>query len=251
MTQAIPPVTVIIPCHNEAAGLPTLFDRLLQMRANPAMADWRFLFVDDGSSDDTLTLLIEAERCFKWIEVVHDPVNRGLGAALRTGFTYAASPIVCSMDSDCTYPPERLPELTALIEGGLDLTTASAWHPDAAAAEGNQLRLFLSRSVSRAYKILVGQDVHTFTCLFRAYRREVLERVRFHFDGFAAVAEIMLAAMRAGYRIAEVPIPLEQRRFGESKLKVSDAVLAHCALLAMATVHSGLSAVRHGEEDAR
>jgi dolichol-phosphate mannosyltransferase len=237
MNLRVAPVTVIVPVHNEAAGLPALFDRLGQMHARKATADWRFVFVDDGSNDDTLALLIETARRHRWIEVVHEPDNQGLGAALRTGFAYTASPIVCSMDSDCTYPPERLPELTALIEKGIDLTTASAWHPDARPAEGGRLRLCLSRTASKVYKFLVGQDVYTFTCLFRAYRREVLERVQFHSDGFAAVAEIMLGAMHAGYRIAEVPIPLEQRRYGESKLKISDAIFAHATLMTLAALH--------------
>src|SRR5262249_10636616 len=86
---------------------------------------------------------------------------------------------------------------------------------------------------SRIYKALVGQDVYTFTCLFRAYRREVVERICFHADGFSGVAELMLRALLAGYRIAEVPMRLEPRRFGESKLRIADAVLAHMVLLTM------------------
>jgi len=229
----IAPVTVIVPCHNEEAGLPQLFTRLRDMHAKPDMAEWRFLFVDDGSTDDTLGLLLREERQSPWIEVVRNPGNLGLGAALRTGVACTASPVVCSMDSDCTYPPERLPELTALIDRGFDLATASAWHPENTVIEGNQLRLFLSRTVSQTYKWLVGQDVYTFTCLFRACRRELFERIRIYSDGFASVAEMMLGAMRAGYKIAEVPMPIEPRRYGESKLKVSDAVMTHAMLLSL------------------
>ena len=83
--------------------------------------------------------------------------------------------------------------------------------------------------MSGIYKQLIGQDVHTFTCLFRAYRRSVLERISFRGDGFSAVAEIFLRAMLEGYVVREVPMPLERRRFGESKLKVSDAVPRTCA----------------------
>jgi len=87
--------------------------------------------------------------------------------------------------------------------------------------------------VSALYKLLIGQDVYTFTCLFRAYRRDSIQGIRFRSNGFAAVAEMMLRAMLAGYRVAEVPMRLESRRFGESKLKVSDAIVAHCRLLLM------------------
>lgn len=226
------PVTVIIPCYNEEAGLPMLLARLRAMHAQRALAAWRYLFVDDGSTDDTFAALLRAQRDDPWIEVLHHADNMGLGAAVRTGFAHARSPIVCTIDSDCTYPPERLPELTALVANGTHIATASTWHPDAAVSY-HAFRLFLSRSLSRVYKFMVGEDVFTFTCLFRAYRREVIERIGFRANGFAAVAEIMLRATLNGYRIAEVPMPVERRRYGESKMKVREAVLSHVGLLSV------------------
>jgi dolichol-phosphate mannosyltransferase len=165
--------------------------------------------------------------------VVRHHENLGLGAALRTGFEHVQSPVVCTIDSDCTYPPEKLPELAALVHRGSEIVTASAWHPESAAAEGSRLRLQLSRMVSALYKLLIGQDVYTFTCLFRAYRRETVQRIHFRSNGFAAVAEMMLRAILSGCQVAEVPMQLESRRFGESKLKVSDAIIAHCRLLVL------------------
>ncbi|HXQ21239.1 MAG TPA: glycosyltransferase family 2 protein [Candidatus Acidoferrales bacterium] len=232
-TRDNPPVTVIVPCLNEEAGLPALLARLRRMRLETRADDWHFLFVDDGSSDGTFTELLRAARDESWIEVVRHPENLGLGAALRTGFDHARSPILCTIDSDCTYPPERLLELTGLIERGAEIVTASAWHPESDEAQGSGFRLLLSRTVSKVYKLLIGQDVYTFTCLFRAYRRDVVRGMRFRADGFAAVAEIMLRAILAGRRIAEVPIPLERRRYGESKLRISDAVMAHMGLLTL------------------
>jgi dolichol-phosphate mannosyltransferase len=226
------PVTVIIPCYNEEAGLPFLVERLRKMRTRTA-TDWHFLFVDDGSSDGTFASLLRCAQTEEWMEVVRHPENLGLGAALRTGFAHARSPIVCTIDSDCTYPPEKLPELTALAEEGAQIVTASAWHPESASAEGSAIRLWLSRMVSGLYKILIGQDVYTFTCLFRAYRTESVRRIRFRSSGFAAVAELMLRAMLSGYSVREVPMRLESRRFGESKLKVGDAIMAHVRLLLM------------------
>lgn len=236
-------VTVIIPCYNEEAGLPVLLERLRAMHAAPGLAAWRYLFVDDGSNDGTFAALLRAQRADRWIEVLRHPDNMGLGAALRTGFAHARSPIVCTIDSDCTYPPERLPELTALLGAGTHIATASAWHPAVVDSSIHGFRLFLSRSLSRIYKLMVGEDVYTFTCLFRAYQREVIEQVRFRSNGFAAVAEIMVRALLSGYRIAEVPMPVEYRKYGESKMKVREAVLAHVGLLgvtAMAVVSQRL-----------
>ncbi|MCC6766458.1 MAG: glycosyltransferase family 2 protein [Deltaproteobacteria bacterium] len=242
-TDSTAPVTVIVPCYNEEAGLPFLLERLRKMRARNA-GDWHFLFVDDGSSDGTFGALLRAAQDEGWIEVVRHPENLGLGAALRTGFDHARSPIVCSIDSDCTYPPEKLPELAALVSDGAQIVTASAWHPESADAEGSSIRLWLSRMVSGLYKILIGQDVYTFTCLFRAYQTEAVRRIRFRSSGFAAVAEIMLRAMLSGQRVSEVPMRLESRRFGESKLKVGDAVMAHVRLLLMTAFMVGARQAR-------
>jgi len=242
--HTIPNVTVVVPCFNEEAGLPSLLARLRAMRIGRA-AGWQFLFVDDGSTDDTFGSLLRAARDESWVSVLRHHENRGLGAALRTAFANTESPIICTIDSDCTYPPERLPELTALIEAGADIATASAWHPSATnVSEGSRIRLLLSRQVSGIYKQLIGQDVHTFTCLFRAYRRQVLQRIAFRGDGFSAVAELFLKAMLAGCVVREVPMPLEKRRFGESKLKVSDAVLAHAHLITLTTLAVGARQAR-------
>lgn len=227
-----PPVTVIVPCYNEREGLPTLLARLAALQQDGGHG-WQVLFVDDGSADETFSHLLGSVRRAPWAKVLRHPTNLGLGAALRTGFAYSSSPVVCTIDSDCTYPPERLPELVALVQSGADIATASAWHPSSRAAEGNPVRIALSRAVSGLYKLLIGQDVHTFTCLFRAYRRDALERIRFRSDGFAAVAEIMLRGMLSGYRVREVPMQLEVRRFGESKLKLGDAIVAHATLLTL------------------
>ena len=233
-----PPVTIVVPCYNEQEGLPHLVERLDALQQNGGRG-WEVLFVDDGSADHTFAGLLGSVRRKPWAKVLRHPTNQGLGAALRTGFQYVESPVVCTIDSDCTYPPERLPELVALLDDG-EIATASAWHPSSQRAQGSRVRLGLSRGVSRLYQFLIGQDVHTFTCLFRAYRRDALQRIRFRSNGFAAVAEIMLRGMLAGYRVRELPMRLESRRYGESKLKVGDAVMAHVSLLTLtATLVAG------------
>lgn len=243
--QQTAPVTVIVPCFNEEAGLPTLLGRLRAMRSHDAAHDWHVLFVDDGSTDETFTALLRAAGDEPWIEVVRHHENLGLGAALRTGFTCTHSPIVCTIDSDCTYPPERLPELTAALAAGADIVTASAWHPSSQSTEASRIRVLLSRTVSGIYKFFIGQDVYTFTCLYRVYRREALERIHFRANGFSAVAEIMLKAMFSGQRVKEVPMRLETRRFGESKLKIGDAMFAHAHLLSLTAVTVWSRWVRH------
>jgi dolichol-phosphate mannosyltransferase len=237
------PVTLVIPCFNEEDGLPVLLGRLARMREGSAR-EWQCLFVDDGSSDGTFGALLRAAQEHPWVGVVRHHENLGLGSALRTGFANVSSPIVCTIDSDCTYPPEQLPALIALVEAGAEIATASPWHPASAAAEGSMLRLWLSRRVSSVYQRLLGREVHTFTCLFRAYRTDALQRLPFRSSGFSSVAEIMMRGILAGYAVEEVPMRLESRRFGESKLKVGDAVMAHVRLLVSTALMVGMRKAR-------
>ncbi len=224
-----PPVSVVVPCYDEALGIPSLLARLETLTP----LGWEFIFVDDGSRDATFATLLDAARSRPWMRVVRHGTNLGLGVALRTGFDHARGPIICTMDSDCTYLPERLPELVRMIEQGADIATASPWHPESVAAEGGRARLALSRGVSRLYQMLIGRDVHTFTCLHRAYRREIVQRTRVRATGFAAVAELLLRGMLGGCQVRELPMQLGARRYGESKLRVGDAIMAHIGLLSL------------------
>src|SRR5262245_4049626 len=128
-------VSIVVPCCNEEAGLPSLLARLEKMRERGGR-DWEVLLVEDGRPDRTFGRVVRAARALPWVTVLRHVINLGLGAALRTGFAHATAPIVCTMDSDCTYAPERLPELVGLVEAGADIATASAWHPGSERAQG-------------------------------------------------------------------------------------------------------------------
>lgn len=223
-------VSVLVPCWNESEGLPSLFKRLRAVMAGREQ-NWEVIAVNDGSSDQTGAMLdAEAERS-SWLRVIHHDGNQGLGAALRTGFAAVQGEIVCTIDSDCTYPPERLPEFVERIERGADLVTASPWHPDNARADASKFRVGLSKGASGVYRVMVGKRVHTYTCLFRAYRRSRLATIRFDSAGFSAVTEIMVKALLSGCRVEEVAMPLEARQYGVSKMSIRKAFVGHLNLM--------------------
>lgn len=223
-------VTVVVPCYEEQSNVPSLVARLAALAADGGRW-WEFVFVDDGSRDGTLAALHEGVRALGRGQVLHHPRNRGVGAALRTGFAVCATPVVCTIDSDCSYPPERLADLVALVDQGADVATASAWHPSGGTTAESPLRVSLSRAVSRLYRGLLGVKLHTFTSLCRAYRREILAGLVFHSDGFASQAEILVRALLDGRVVRELPVALEPRRQGASKLRIGPTVVAHGLLL--------------------
>lgn len=225
-----PTVSVIVPCLNEELNITPTIQRLagLQGKDDP----WEVLIIDDGSTDRTAALASEAAALYPWLRVIRHERNMGLGAAMRTGFAAARGQIICSMDSDCTFAPERLPELIALVQsGGADVATGSPWHPSSSKGDVHPVRKLLSQSCSKLYRILLRSDLHCYTSLFRAYRREVIERIPVTSNGFVAVAEFLIAALRAGYKVREMPVRLDRRVHGESKIHVMASIRSHVRLL--------------------
>ena len=227
-------VTLIVPCYNEIDGLPQLMRRLTAMHESGQMSGWEVLFVNDGSKDGTLEALNVIAKGHDWVRVVHHPTNKGLGAAVRTGFANANAPIVCTMDSDCTFAPEKLPQMVQMLQEGADIVTASPWHPESGAGSVHPVRKVLSQGASWVYRGILGNEVHSFTPMHRAYRREVVKKVKFNSNGFAAIAEIMVRAMFHGFRVKELPMPVDRRQFGESKINVLESVTAHLSLMRLA-----------------
>jgi dolichol-phosphate mannosyltransferase len=224
-----PAVSLIIPCLNEQENILPTIERIAAL--DPAANNWEVLIVDDGSTDDTASVTRAAAARYGWLHLIQHPHNMGLGAAMKTGFGNAKGEIVCSMDSDCTFAPERLPELIELVRKGADIATGSPWHPASTKGDVHPVRKMLSQSCSHLYRVLLRSELHCYTSIFRAYRREVIERIPVTSNGFVAVAEFLVAALRAGYKVAEMPVKLDRRVHGESKINISASIRAHVRLM--------------------
>ncbi|MBM3814289.1 MAG: glycosyltransferase family 2 protein [Acidimicrobiia bacterium] len=229
-----PHVSLIVPCYNEIDGLPQLVTRLSSMRSRGEINGWEVLFIDDGSTDGTGPALEQLRQKHHWVRVIHHPVNRGLGAALRTGFACAEAPVVCTMDSDCTFAPETLPRMVEMLAEGADIVTASPWHPQSELGKVHPVRKMLSKGASRLYRSILGGSVYSFTPLHRAYRKEVIKSVHFESNGFSGVAEFLVRAIFGGYKVKELPMRLERRLYGESKINITQSVFSHLSLMRLA-----------------
>lgn len=225
-------LSIIIPCYNEEEGIPNLVTLLEPVRQK--LAEYyqvELVFVDDGCRDNTVALIQDAYASDAHVRVVRHPCNLGLGAALRTGFDAAQGEFVVTMDSDCTYPPDQIPALLDLLKAGADLVTASPYHPKGRVVGVPAYRLFLSKTLSRIYRVLLRTNIHTFTALFRAYRQPVVKTIRFESNGFLAMTEILIGALRAGNTVVEFPTTLHVRQYGVSKIKVWNTIKEHLGLI--------------------
>ncbi len=224
-------LSIVIPCYNEAENVQAMRDELLpelMQLANGRQVE--VVLVDDGSTDRTWIALHEVFAGHDFpasVKTVQHDYNRGLGAALRTGFAAATGKVVVTTDSDGTYRFREIPSLLGVLASGVDIVTASPYHPLGKVDNVPGYRLVLSRGSSTIYRLLVDPHVHTYTALFRAYRREVLDNVSFEADGFLAGTELLVKAMLAGYRVAEYPAVLHARTRGISKAKLARTIRAH------------------------
>jgi len=221
-------LSIIIPCCNEEDSIPQLVAKFLpvvnQLRRDRTV---EVVFVDDGSADATYARLQDILRDQTDMRIVRHPVNRGLGAALRTGFAHAQGDVIVTSDSDGTYRFEEIPALLACLTPGVDMVTASPYHMRGQVENVPAYRLILSRGSSLIYQLLLDWRITAYTCLFRAYRRDVVRHVPFRSDGYLASTELLVNAMFIGYKAAEYPSTLHARQTGASKAKIARMIRAH------------------------
>ena len=234
-------LSVIIPCYNEADNVQKLHDELLPViqslltsgwtNASEALESAEMLFVDDGSRDDTYSKLKERFSTKTSpslsIQFLKHETNAGLGAAIRTGFTHASGDILLTVDSDGTYKFSEIPALLNCLTPGVDIVTASPYHPQGGVIGVPQYRLFFSKGSSMLYRILVDRNIYTYTCLFRAYRSQVVRRINFVSNDFLGGTELLVKAMLKGFRAVDFPSVLYKRMYGVSKARIAATVRSH------------------------
>ena len=229
----LPRLAIIVPLKDEADGVPALFQELKAV--HHALADLvrcEFVLVDDGSTDLTWPLLEVGARSHRGMRLVRHEYNRGVAAAIRTGFFATDADWVASIDGDLSYDPMELRSMLSLLEHA-DVVTASPYHAQGGVRNVPDWRLFLSRTLSRAYRLLLRSPIATWTSCFRVYRRAAVVDLPLKNGGFLGTAELLVRVLRRGGRVVEHPCVLEARLLGFSKMRVIDVVLDHMRLLVL------------------
>ena len=226
-------LTVVIPCYNEEASLAYLANTLDRFSAAAIeRLDLNFVFVNDGSRDTTATKLDEIFGGRPDCAIVHHPVNRGIAAAIITGFAHATTDFVAVLDADCTFDPLQLVDMAAMLAPGIDVVGASPLHPDGNIGNVPHWRLLLSRGAAVLYRSVLHHQFTSYTSCFRLYRRAVVQDLRVYNQGFCGVAEIFARIDLAGGHMVECPVKLETRLLGQSKINLLKTIFDHLYLIA-------------------
>ena len=140
-------LTLLIPCHNEAGNIPLLVHRVAEVLRD---TEYEIIFIDDGSSDDTLTVIKKEAKISNRVKYIHLSRNFGHQAALKAGIDHARGNCIVTMDADLQHPPEMIPDMIALWQQGYDVVNARR--------NGNGERGIVKRiTVSVYYKLLKKQ----------------------------------------------------------------------------------------------
>lgn len=160
-------VTVLIPCYNEEASLPLMYEALCKLAASSINYEWEFLFINDGSLDRTLQIIKGLRTVDKRICYVDLSRNFGKEAAMLAGFDYATGDCMVIMDADLQHPPALIPEMLAWWEQGYDDVYAKRIERGKESWLRKQLSLAYYRMLQHTTRIEILSNVGDFRLLDR------------------------------------------------------------------------------------
>ena len=212
-------ISVFFPCYNDAQTIGTLVCDAREVLAS-LTSDFQIIVVNDGSSDGSAEILAALERSVPELVVVTHPVNRGYGAALRSGFAHATKDLVFYTDGDGQYDVKELPIMTMLMSddvhfvNGIKMTRQD---PPYRVFMGN-LHKFLNRWA-------LWLPITDVDCDFRLIRRSIVSRLSLESSSGSICAELVKKAERAGAAFREVSVHHHPRLYGSSQFFTTGKIL--------------------------
>lgn len=229
MSQPAQPfVSIIVPMFNESENIIHTFEEI-KTAFQERPESWEVIFVSDGSTDNTAEVAARLAQQYPQIKPISYPQNRGRGYALRTGFAVATGELIVTIDADLSYAPPYILKLIDTLQEHPQVHVAigSPYMPGGNTEGVTPFRLFLSRFGNIILQLMVNRDIYTWTGIFRAYRRQVINSIDLESDGKEIHLEILTRLMAVGYTLKEVPAVLTSRKKGKSKFRFIGTIFSH------------------------
>jgi glycosyltransferase involved in cell wall biosynthesis len=208
-----PHLSIVVPLFNEEGSVRPLADAVTAGLNDGS--SWELILVDDGSTDQTARVAAEIARASPPVRLLRLARNYGQTAAMQAGFDYARGSVVVSMDGDLQNDPRDVPRLVAKLSEGYDLVVGYRHRRQ----DGLLNRRIPSWAANLIVRWITGVPIHDNGCSLKAYRRELLERMRLYAELHRFIPAV--AAGVTGARIAEVVVRHHPRRYGKSKYGIS------------------------------
>jgi len=212
---------VIIPTYNERENIGPIIQAIHDLDQ-----DFHILVIDDGSPDGTADIVRSYQAQYPGSVFLEERKGKlGLGTAYIHGFKWGIKreyAYIFEMDADFSHNPSDLPRLyDACKNGGADVAIGSRYIKGGGVQNWPRNRILLSKGGSLYTRLILWMPVEDQTAGFMCYKREVLETINLdeiHFVGYAFQIEMKFAAWKLGFKLKEVPIQFEDRKYGESKM---------------------------------
>jgi glycosyltransferase involved in cell wall biosynthesis len=209
----MPNLSVVIPVYNEVDTI----EQIVEAVRGSGVDDLEIILVDDGSADGTRGVLRQKIEP-KVERVIYHEHNQGKGAALRTGFAAATGDVVIVQDADLEYDPSEYPKLIEpIVSGRADVVFGSRF----AGGEPHRVLYFwhyvINRFLTTLSNIFTNLNLTDMEVCYKAFRREILQKIRIEENRFGFEPEITAKVAKLGCRIYEVGISYAGRTYGEGK----------------------------------
>ena len=200
-------ISAVMPAFNEEGNLEQSVGRMAAALAEQARA-FEVIVVDDGSRDGTATLLARLKAIHPSLRVVRHPVNRGYGAALRSGFAAARYPWIFLMDADNQFDPA---DVAVLLAAATDADIVAGYRQRRRDPLPRRLNAWAFFTL---VTILFGRLARDVNCAFKLIRRDLLVRMELHSEGALINTEVFVLARQLQARVVEVPVQHYPRTSG-------------------------------------
>ena len=208
MDRQSPEVSVVVPLLNEQDNIKLLYEQITQTLTDKY--DYEIIFIDDGSNDNSYTVLSRLQKADNKVRVICFRRNFGQTAALSAGFAHTRGKIVIALDADLQNDPADIPEMIAKLNEGFDVV--SGWRKK---RHDNAItRLLPSIIANWLIAKITGVKLHDFGCTLKAYRREILAETKLYGEMHRFIPAL---ASWSGARICEIVVNHRPRTAGVAK----------------------------------
>ncbi|MBI3742050.1 MAG: glycosyltransferase family 2 protein [Chloroflexi bacterium] len=222
-------LSIIVPVFDEHATILEILDRVAKAPLPKEITATEVIAVDDGSTDGTRELLMQAEK--NGVIVLRHAHNQGKGAAIATGLARVTGDIILIQDADLEYDPRDYPHLLQpIVEGRVKVVYGSRFL-------GARMAMFFwhmlaNKILTLTTNILYDAILSDMETGYKAFRAEVLKGIKLRARRFDFEPEFTAKILKRGFRIYEVPIMYFGREYREGKkIGLADAFAAMWALL--------------------
>lgn len=209
-------ISVVIPVYNEEENIDHSYSEVSQVMAELG-AVYEIIYVDDGSSDQTLNKLIAISKIDPNVRVIEFRRNFGQTAAMAAGFDHSRFDIVVALDGDLQNDPREIPAMVSKLNEGFDVVAGWRKHRKDRFISRRLPSIIANWIISKSTKV----KLHDYGCTLKVMTGEIARNIKLYGEMHRFIPAL---ADEIGAKIAEVPVNHRERKFGKSKYGISRTI---------------------------